>query len=49
VLLYCVSFWFWREIGFGFTYLRMLVKKKIRNNFFLIVVEVLRFLVRQFR
>jgi hypothetical protein len=20
-LCYCVSFWFWREIGFGFTYL----------------------------
>ncbi len=27
VLLYCVSFWFWREIGFGFTYLRRLVNK----------------------
>ncbi len=24
----CVSFWFWREIGFGFTYLRTLL-----NNF----------------
>jgi hypothetical protein len=22
----CVSFWFWREIGFGFTYLRTLLK-----------------------
>jgi hypothetical protein len=21
-LCYCVSFWFWLEIGFGFTYLR---------------------------
>ena len=21
----CVSFWFWREIGFGFTYLHMLL------------------------
>ncbi len=23
----CVSFWFWREIGFGFTYLCMLLNK----------------------
>ncbi len=25
----CVSFWFWQEIGFGFTYIRTLL-----NNFF---------------
>ncbi len=44
----CVSFLFWQEIGFGFTYLRMLLKRIIlRTNIFLIVVEVLRFLVRQ--
>jgi hypothetical protein len=44
----CVSFLFWREIGFGFTYLRTLLKKIIlQTNIFLIVVEVLRFLVRQ--
>jgi hypothetical protein len=23
----CVSFWFWREIGFGFTYLRTLLNR----------------------
>jgi hypothetical protein len=47
-LRYCVSFLFWREIGFGFTYLRTLLKKNIlRTNIFLIVVEVLRFLVHQ--
>ncbi len=44
----CVSFLFWQEIGFGFTYLHMLLKKIIlRTNIFLIVVEVLRFLVHQ--
>ncbi len=46
VVLLC---WFWRETGFGFTYLRTLLKKKIGTNIFLIVVEVLRFFVRQFR
>ncbi len=44
----CVSFLFRREIGFGFTYLRTLLKKIIlQTNIFLIVVEVLRFLVHQ--
>jgi hypothetical protein len=38
----CVSFLFWREIGFGFTYLRTLLNKLIYELiFFLIVVEVL--------
>ncbi len=47
-LWFCVSFWFWREIGFGFTCLRTLLKKIIlRTNMFLIVVEVLGFLVHQ--
>ncbi len=45
----CVSFWFWREIGFGFTYLRMLLKIFFGTNIFLIVVEVLRYFVRHFR
>ena len=45
----CVSFLFWQEIGFGFTYLRTLLNKLFykRTNIFLIVVEVLRFLVHQ--
>ncbi len=47
-LCYCVSFLFLREIGFGFTYLRTLLKKIIlRTNIFLKVGEVLRFLVHQ--
>jgi hypothetical protein len=38
----CVSFLFWWEIGFGFTYLRTLLKKIVlQTNIFLIVVEVL--------
>jgi hypothetical protein len=38
----CVSFLFWREIGFGFTYLRMLLNKLFYELiFFLIDVEVL--------
>ncbi len=45
----CVSFWFWREIGFGFTYLRTLLNNFFGTNIFLIVVEVLRYFVRQFR
>ena len=45
----CVSFWLWREIGFGFTYLRMLLNNFFGTNIFLIVVEVLRYFVRQFR
>ena len=45
----CVSFWFWREIGFGFTYLRTLLNIFFFTNIFLIVVEVLRYFVRQFR
>ncbi len=44
-----VSFWFWREIGFGFTYLCMLLNNFFGTNIFLIVVEVLRYFVRQFR
>ncbi len=36
----CVSFLFWWEIGFGFTYVRYL-KKYLRTNIFLIVDEVL--------
>jgi hypothetical protein len=44
----CVSFLFWWETGFGFTYLRMLSKKNVlQTNIFLIVVEVLRFVVHQ--
>ncbi len=43
----CVSFLFWREIGFGFTYLRMLLNNFLRTYILLIVVEVLQFLVRQ--
>ncbi len=44
----CVSFLFWWEIGFSFTYLCTLIKKNIfRTNIFLIVVEVLRILVHQ--
>jgi hypothetical protein len=36
------QFLFWREIGFGFTYLSTLLNKQIlRTNIFLIVVEVL--------
>ena len=27
----CVSFWFWREIGFGFTYLRTLLNNCFWN------------------
>jgi hypothetical protein len=47
-LCFCVSLLFWREIGFGFTYLRTLLNKLFYELiFFLIVVEVLRFLVRQ--
>jgi hypothetical protein len=45
----CVSFWFWRKIGFGFTYLRTLLNNFFGTNIFLIVVEVLRYSVRQFR
>jgi hypothetical protein len=45
----CVSFWFWQEIEFGFTYLRMLLNNFFGTNIFLIVVEVLRYFVRQFR
>ncbi len=45
----CVSFWFWREIGFGFTYLCTLLNNFFETNIFLIVVEVLRYFVRQFR
>jgi hypothetical protein len=38
----CVSFLFWREIGFGFTYLCTLLNKLFYELiFFLIVVEVL--------
>jgi hypothetical protein len=38
----CVSFLFWREIGFGFTHLRILLNKLFyKLIFFLIVVEVL--------
>ncbi len=44
----CVSFLFWREIGFSFTYLRTLRNKIIlRINIFLIFVEALRLLVHQ--
>ncbi len=47
VVLLCQS-WFWREIGFGFTYLRTLLNKLFyKLIFFLIVVEVYRFLVHQ--
>ncbi len=49
LLCCCVSFWFWQEIGFGFTYLHTLLNNFIGTNIFLIVVEVLRYLVRQFR
>ncbi len=45
----CVSFWFWREIGFGFTYLRMLLNIFFGTNILLIVVKVLRYFVHQFR
>jgi hypothetical protein len=44
-----VSFWFWREIGFGFTYLRTLLNNFFGTNIFLIVVEILRYFMRQFR
>jgi hypothetical protein len=38
----CVSYLFWPEIGFGFTYLCMLLNKLfLQTNIFLIVVEVL--------
>ena len=40
-----VSFWFWQEIGFGFTYLRTLLNNFFGTNIFLIVVEVLRYLL----
>ncbi len=33
-LCWCVSFWFWREIGFGFTYLRMLLNNIFWNQYF---------------
>ncbi len=45
----CVSFWFWREIGLCFTYLRTLLDNFSGNNISLIFVEVLRYFVRQFR
>ncbi len=45
----CVSFWFWQEIDFGFTYLRTLLNNFFWTNIFLIIVEVLRYFVRQFR
>ncbi len=45
----CVSFWFWQEIGFGFTYLRTLLDNFFGTNIFLIVVEVFRYFVCQFR
>ncbi len=45
----CVSFWFGQEIGFGFAYLRTLLNKFFRTNIFLIVVEVLRYFMHQFR
>jgi hypothetical protein len=31
----CVSFWFWREIGFGFTYYRTYV---LRESYHTVVV-----------
>ncbi len=44
----CVKFLFWWEIGFGFTYLRTLLKKNyFMTNIFLIVVEILGFIVHQ--
>jgi hypothetical protein len=44
----CVSFWFWLEIGFGFTYLRTLLNNFFGTNIFLIIMEVFRYFVRQF-
>ncbi len=45
----CVSFWFWWEIGFDFTYLHTLLNNFFGTNIFLIVVEVWRYFERQFR
>ncbi len=44
----CVSFWFWWKIGFGLDTYVCYLTIFFGTNIFLIVVEVLRYFVRQF-